>query len=70
MKANDRRELHQRSIAELEEEVASLRRELFDARIAASVEGKGDGGQAARMRRQVARCLTIINLKKKAEVQA
>ncbi len=70
MKANDRRELHQRSIAELEEEVASLRRGLFDARIAASVEGKGDGGQRARMRRQVARCLTIINQKKKAEVQA
>ena len=70
MKANERLEQHQRSIAELEEEVVGLRRELFDARIAASVEGKGGNGQISRMRRQVARCLTIINLKKKAEVQA
>ncbi len=70
MKREEMKELRAKPVAEIEQQIAGYRRELFDGRIKGAVEGEGLGSRAADLRHAIARCLTIINEKKRSEVHA
>lgn len=70
MKNDQIQALREKSIDELEAEVAALRESLLKGRFTQAVENEPAGMAKRTARRGIARLLTIINEKKKAEVQA
>lgn len=70
MKRTQLQELKQKPTADLLKDVEAARKELFQGRIARVVEGKGLGLRKRALRRQIARCLTIVGQRQKDEVKA
>ncbi len=61
MKRTAKAELRSKSADELKKMGQELREGMFKGRIAGAVEGKGLGGKARQMRRQVARIETLLS---------
>jgi ribosomal protein L29 len=61
VKKSAKAELRAKSAEDLRKEATTLREQLFRGRMAAAVEGKGLGGKARQMRRQIARIETFLN---------
>jgi ribosomal protein L29 len=61
MKRTAKAELRGKSVDELKKMGHELREGMFKGRIAGAVEGKGLGGKARQMRRQIARIETLLS---------
>lgn len=70
MKKSEKEELRQMSADDLQAAIKEAREELLKGRIEQVTEGAGIGVRARELRRRVARMLTILKEKSKAEVQA
>ncbi len=70
MKKSEIEELRQQSVEDLQASIKENRQELLNGRFEQVAEGTGHGVKSRQLRRDIARKLTIINEKKKAEVQA
>lgn len=66
MKNSELQELRTQDVADLQSQIVDLRRELLDGRIKSVTQGETPGMAKRRLRRQIARLLTIINEKKAA----
>jgi ribosomal protein L29 len=60
-------ELRAQGAEALAKQAVGLREQLFKGRMAAAVEGKGLGGKARQLRRQIARIETILNQQRAAK---
>jgi len=63
MKKSELRELREKDVDELKEQLAADRKALFQGRFERASEGKKLGAEARRLRRNIARCLTMITEK-------
>lgn len=66
MKRNDKQALRDKSAAELTKIVEDSRRELLGGRTSKITEGKTLGVKGRMIRRNVARCLTLLTQKQQA----
>lgn len=66
MKRNDKQALRDKSAAELTKIVEDSRKELLGGRTAKITEGKTLGVKGRMIRRNVARCLTLLTQKQQA----
>jgi ribosomal protein L29 len=66
VKRTAKNELRAKSAQDLAKQAAELREQLFKGRLTQSVEGKGLGGKARQLRRQIARIETFINQQKQS----
>jgi ribosomal protein L29 len=70
MKKSELEELRQLSVSDLEASIKESREELLKGRFEEVTDSAGLGVRSRMIRRKVACMLTIINEKKKVEVQA
>jgi len=63
MKKEAKDDLRSKPIEELREIVAEYREELLQGRIRGAIEGNGLGMRGRQLRRDIARCLTVIGEK-------
>ncbi len=61
MKRSAKTELRAKSVDDLRKQSLELREQLFKGRMTTAIEGKGLGGKARQLRRQIARIETFIN---------
>ncbi len=61
MKRSAKSELRAKNIDDLQKQSLELREQLFKGRMTTAIEGKGLGGKARTLRRQIARIETFIN---------
>ncbi len=61
MKRSAKTELRAKNVDDLRKQSLELREQLFKGRMTTAIEGKGLGGKARQLRRQIARIETFIN---------
>lgn len=64
------REIRRRTTADLKEEVRRLRQEIFDKNFRAQTEEKAERGVTAKARKDVARILTVLSERDRADSAA
>jgi ribosomal protein L29 len=70
MKRDQKAELRGKSIEDLQAQVAAAREKQVRSRIALAVDNQRAGMDKRRTRREIARCLTLIQQKKTSGAQA
>ncbi|MBA3846027.1 MAG: 50S ribosomal protein L29 [Planctomycetes bacterium] len=70
MKRSAKTELRAKSVDDLQKQSLELREQLFKGRMTSAIEGKGLGGKARTLRRQIARIETFINQSRQGAAKA
>ena len=68
MKRTAKADLRAKSVEDLTKQADELRQQMLKGRMTRAVEGKGIGGKARQLRRQVARLETILGERRRTAV--